>query len=169
MGHGAGRKAPFRQHEELSQLQHLHTLRIPYASLLGWSRQEDCVWDWHKMLPTSLREIDFIGDLEENFYGGCWKDESLLPVFLGLLSWFVASSLGTKPGKFGSEILQSSCEFTESYQQRSAGACEEHGILCSIEKPRPDRPRPWVFYLPPGRGRGRGRGRESVATRRKGG
>ncbi|KAK3708289.1 hypothetical protein LTR37_011554 [Vermiconidia calcicola] len=36
-----GHEPPIRQRKELSNLKHLHTLTIPYTTLLGWNRK-DC-------------------------------------------------------------------------------------------------------------------------------
>jgi len=52
-GYAVELEPPLRQRGELLSLNQLHTLAIPYATLLGW-RHNDCVldWDWNTILPS---------------------------------------------------------------------------------------------------------------------
>ncbi|KAF2723707.1 hypothetical protein K431DRAFT_344586 [Polychaeton citri CBS 116435] len=84
--YGADYELPFRVHEEMSKLEHLHALSIPYASLLGWRCKPDQDWVWRNILPPSLRQINLTDDPTENILIDRWTDESLMPVFSGLLA-----------------------------------------------------------------------------------
>ncbi|KAF2718574.1 hypothetical protein K431DRAFT_130320 [Polychaeton citri CBS 116435] len=148
---------PFRQREELSKLKHLHTLSIPYASLLGWTRK-DQNWEWGRILPTSLRQITLTDHLTECCLTDCWTDESLVPVITSMLDWLATCRQGKYPSKFGLLLLRSDTDFNEPVRRTLSLLCEEHGVLCSIKKHLADRPKRQRLPMLRGRGRGRGRG-----------
>lgn len=159
-GYACGDEPPFRQRNELSKLKHLHTLSIPYASFLGWTSKDDQNWEWHKILPASLRQITLTDHLSENFKGDSWTDESLMPVFSGLLNWLAMYSKEDKSPKFALLLLESNTDFNEPVRKTLSRLCEEHDILCSIEKLRKDREKSLKVHMPPrGRGRMRSGGR----------
>ena len=157
-GWAAGREAPFRQCYELSQLKHLRTLVIPFASLLGWKAKESQIFDWHKMLPVSLHHVTFTDDLSENFSTDGWTDESLMPVFSNLAGWLAVSTQSTPPLKFTLRLLQTDTEFHETERQALLRMFGEHGVLCEVEKLLRDWTDSSPRNLPRGGGGSRGRG-----------
>ena len=159
-GDAAGLEPPFREHHEMSKLKHLHKLKIPYASLLGWTRKEGYSWEWHNILPASLRRITLTDDLCENFSIDPWEDESLMPVFSGLLEWLGSSRHGDQRPEFGLLLLQSDDDFNRPVRETLYQLCAKHGILCNIEKLHADRIKPPFVYVPP-----RGRHRRRVGGR----
>lgn len=161
---------PFRQREELSGLKRLHALTIPYTTLLGWYYRE-CVWDWDKTLPPSLRRIVLRDDLVSSCFGDEWDDECLLPVISGLVEWLSAPQRGNETAEFGMLLNHGWDNFNEPVRQQVARMGEDRGVRCWIDKVGEDRPRPdgWRSSMAKsrersrsptgGRGGGRGRGR----------
>lgn len=139
--HASEEEPPFRQREELSDLKRLHTLTIPFATLLGWKCKE-CVWDWDKTLPSSLRRIIWTDDLRESCFGERWNDQNLMPVISGLVGWLSSSQRGNEAAEFGLHLDILGSDFNEPVRQQLLRMCEESGVRCSIEKARADRPRP---------------------------
>ena len=91
-----GYEPPFRRSKELSSLQRLHTLTIPYMTLLGWTTR-DCDWadEWSEILPSSLRHVTFTDNLYENTLSDdIWTDDSLVPVILSLVEWMSSAQQG---------------------------------------------------------------------------
>ncbi|KAF2756148.1 hypothetical protein EJ05DRAFT_487947 [Pseudovirgaria hyperparasitica] len=163
-GYAAGHEPPFRLRKELSSLAQLHTLTIPYATLLGWTRK-DYDWDWNEILPSSLRHIILNDNLSDNCLVDGWKDESLMPVITKLLEWLSALHGEDETAEFGLHLFQLDSDFNEPVQQELSRTCQGLGVPCSIQKIHPDRNRPAPRpQLAGGRGtgnvgRGRGRGR----------
>jgi hypothetical protein len=162
-----GSEPPFRQYYELSKLEYLHTLVIPYASLLGWNPKERQIFDWHKILPASLHHVTFTDDLSENFRADGWDDQNLIPVFSDLASWLGTCTQGNQTPKFTLRLLHIDTEFNEAARQALSRTFEERGVLCKVEKrlwdridnsPRRPRGGGQMHFRDRGRGRGRGRG-----------
>ena len=158
----AGQEAPFRHVYELSKMKYLHTLVIPYASLLGWEEKDWKIFDWHRIMPPSLHNVTFTDKLSENFASIGWEDQSLMPVFSDLASWLATHARGDHLPKFTLRLLQTDTEFNKAARQELSRIFEKHGVLCTVEKLLKDR----IDHSPRmprgafgGRGRGRGRGR----------
>lgn len=153
---------PLRQRGELSTLKRLHSLTIPYATLLGWKRKE-CVWDWEKILPSSLRHIVLTDNLYDSWcYVDCWTDDHLMPVISSLVEWLSDTLQVDEVPGFGLHLAGIEDEFNEPVRQELTRMCEERGVQCSIEKVRADRQKAPAAQVAGGRGRGnltRGRGR----------
>ena len=159
-GWAAARELPFRPCYELSKLKYLHTLVVPFASLLGWRPKEGRIFDWHQILPASLHHVTFTDDLSENFMARGWDDESLMPIFSDLAGWLAMCAQGSEPPKFTLRLLQMDEEFHEAGRQAFCRMCEERGVVGKVEKLIKDWTDPNPRYLPRGGGRGgRGRGR----------
>jgi hypothetical protein len=157
--YAAGHAPPFRQCHELSQLKYLHTLVIPYASLLGWKPNDRQVFDWHKILPAALRHVTFTDDLYENFMTDGWEDHSLMPIFSDLASWLATCTESNEAPKFKLRLLQTDTEFHEATRRALSRTFEEHGVLCTVEKLLRDRiDKSWVRFGRRGRGNNRGHG-----------
>ena len=150
-------RPPFRPRKQLSSLKRLHTLSIPYLSLLGWDRKDCCDLDWDDILPPSLRHITLTDDLVKNFCTGDWTDETLMPVFLKVVKLLSANQRRHAEAEFGLHLFEDGYDFNEPVRQELTRMCKEREARCAIEKKHPDRdrspPRP---YLPRGRGRGGG-------------
>lgn len=150
-----------RQRGQLSNMKRLHTLTIPYASLLGWTRKSH-VWDWAKILPSSLRRIVLNDNLQEYCYVDDWQDEDLMPVISSLVEWLSALREGAEVTEFGLHLAHLSHEFIEPVRQELTRMCTERGVQCLIEKKHADRPKVPRTQVLRARGRGnltRGRGR----------
>lgn len=157
-----GHEPPFHQPKELSKLKQLHTLTIPYMTLLGWNCK-DCDWKWNEILPSSLRHVILTDNLMDSCFADCWTDESLMPVILSLVDWMSANQRGDKTAVFSLHLFQLVSDFNEPVRLKLSRMCEERGVRCSIKKVRSDRNRPVMPWtsMPRGRGTlnsGRGRG-----------
>lgn len=153
----------FRQRRELSSLKRLHTLTIPYATLLGWEHKV-CVWDWVMILPSSLRHIVLTDDLHSSCPFNCWTDENLKPVISGLAEWLSATQRGSEAAELGMHlaIVNGAGDFNEPARQEITRICEEHGVRCTIVKVHADRYRSSTAPTSQvARGRGRGRGQST--------
>lgn len=152
-----GHEPIFRQKEELSSLERLHTLTIPYVTLLG-CKNNDYFRDWNVILPSSLRRIFLTDNFHYHCRMACWTDQDLMPIISGLVERLSATQRENEAAEFGLHLTELRCEFNEPVRQELARICEEHGVRCSIEKVHADRqrtpPRP---HVPRGRGLGRGR------------
>lgn len=129
---------PFRPSYELSKMRHLHTLSIPYLSLLGWKPKKGKKCEWHKILPTSLRQITLTDDIDECLINDRWTDESLMPVIKDLLNWLITRKEAIGAPKFALLLRHAWSDFNEPVRQNLFTLCEERGILCAIEKLRKD-------------------------------
>lgn len=163
IGWASEHEPPFRQRGELSGLKRLHTLTIPYATLLGWKHKE-CVWEWDTILPPSLRRIVLTDGLQVNCFDDPWTDENLMPVISRLLEWLTAPQRGIVTAEFGMHLDTIQNDFNEPERQELHRMCAERGVRCSIKKMRADLPKPAPFprgqvSMSRGLGRGRGRGR----------
>ena len=144
---------PFKQRRELLSTWQLHTLTIPYVTLLGWTRTAH-EHQWKHILPCSLRRLTLTDQLSEHLAYDSWTDETLVPIFKGLVDWLsdVVSAKGD--GEFGLRLKHATYDLDKAVRQDLVRRCNERGIRCSIEKVRQDRPLP--SRLPTFRGRGRG-------------
>ena len=156
----------FRQKYQLSNLKQLHTLTIPYATLLGWS-YKDCTWDWEQMLPPSLRHITLTDDLQHYIYEDKWTDEDLMPIITDLVTCL--SERGNGTASFSLHLATIYGDFNKPVREKLSRICEARGVRCTIKKRRADRAKEPEFVPPGGwgprgggnvrrRGRGRGRG-----------
>lgn len=164
--HGQGLKPPYKPPYELAQLARLHTLTIPYASLLGWTSKPDEKFEWSRTFPASLRRITLTDHLVENFDSDSWTDETLIPVITDMLDWLATRGTGKKPLKLGLRLMHADCEFNEPKRDELSRLCEERGIRCSIEKLHEDCVDVRQSFM---RTRGRGRGRGLGRARGRGG
>ena len=154
--YAAMHRPPFRPRTQLSRLKQVHTLSIPYLSLLGW-RRRDCDFGWDEILPPSLGHIVLTDSLVENYGTRHWTDETLMPVFSEIVEFLSAKQTRHAEAAFGLCLFEDGYEFNEPVRQELTRMCEERGVRCTIEKKCPDRKRPPPRpYLPRGRGRGRG-------------
>ena len=150
----------FRQRGELSTLNRLRTLTLPFISLLGWE-YESYHREWDGILPTSLCHLTLTDNLAEHGYMEQWTDARSLPILTSLLEWpaDTARRLGVT-ASFGLQLNHDGYEFNEPMRRELTRAAEALGVLCSIEKTYQDRKRPpQIPIIPRGRGRVRGRGR----------
>jgi hypothetical protein len=145
------------QKGQLSSLKRLHTLTIPYATLLGFP-SENRVWDWDNVLPLSLSRIVLTDNLEDNCRPDCWTDKDLMPVFSTLVERLPVTQRGNEAAEFGLHLADLEDDFNEPVRQELTRMCEECGVQCSIEKVYPDRPKTPTFHMARGGGRGGGRG-----------
>lgn len=132
-GHGL----PDRHLNDLSIMGHLHTLSIPYMSLLGREAKHASRYDWHAALPRSLRSLTLTDHLAENDcnYQPTWDDASLLPVFTSLLDAMVVCRSGPESSRFALVFHQSDCEdVTRSTQEKLDALCHDRNISFSVEK-----------------------------------
>lgn len=132
-GHGL----PDRHLNNLSIMGHLHTLSIPYMSLLGREAKDASRYDWHATLPRLLRSLTLTDHLAENGcnYQPTWDDASLLPVFTSLLDAMVVCRSGPESSRFALVFHQSDCEVvTRSTQEKLDALCQDRNISFSVEK-----------------------------------
>jgi hypothetical protein len=152
-GFGGGYEPLFRRTAELSSLERLQTLTIPYTALLGCARK-DYVCDWDKILPSSLRCVLLNDNLDEIYQSENWTDETLMPVISRLVEWLSAAERGNHTAEFGLHLARLDTDFNEPVRQELSRMCEERGVRCSIEKAHADRPKPPPrVWLPRGGGR----------------
>lgn len=152
----------FRQPKELSGMKQLHTLSIPYITLLrGWDPPDR---DWEQrcdeVFPQSLRNLTLTDHLSENCLHGSWTDRSLMPVISRMVKWLSSTQPADNSAEFGLSLFKLEEDFNLSVREELSRMCRDHGVRCSIEKARQDRER--ICQMPRGRGRGsraRGRGR----------
>jgi hypothetical protein len=161
-GWGNHHEPLFRQRRELTGLKRLHTLTIPFATLLGRRRTDD-VQDWDNILPSSLRRITLTDDLQEDCYEDVWTDDDLMPVLTRLVEWLSAVQRGHGVvARLGLELAMSTDDFNEPVRQQLTRICEERGVQCSIEKTHADVPKsppsPPRVMRPSTRGRSKFRG-----------
>lgn len=108
----------YRQRGELSSLKQLHTLTVPYVTLLGAACNDD-VWDWDEALPSSLRRITLNDGLEDHghvYYGSDdkdWTDEDLVPIILSLVKWLSVIKREDQTAEFGLHVAELDEEFNE--------------------------------------------------------
>lgn len=133
-----GHESFFRQCYEVSELKHLKTLSIPYTNLLGWNYSDGRVYEWRKLLPTSLHHLTLTDDFEQYNLGGNWNDAKLLSLFSDLLVWLAICAQRRRPLEFRLILLHEDTLFKEPIRQEISRICEAHGILCSIEKHHKD-------------------------------
>jgi hypothetical protein len=161
-GFGGGYEDLFGRRADLSDLEVLQTLTIPYVALLGYP-QQGYAYDWDTILPSSLRCIILNDNLEEVDQDEHWTDETMMPVISQLVKWLSATERGNRFAEFGLRLAKLRTDFNEPVRQELARTCEERGVWCSIEKAHKDYQRsPPRAWFPRGRGRGnltRGRGR----------
>lgn len=132
-GHGL----PDRHLNNLSIMGHLHTLSIPYMSLLGREAKDASRYDWHATLPRLLRSLTLTDHLAENDcnYQPTWDDASLLPAFTSLLDAMVVFRSGPESSRFALVFHQSGCEdVTRSTQEKLDALCQDRDISFSVEK-----------------------------------
>lgn len=155
---------PFRLVDELSKMQCLKALTIPFASLLGWKPKDRHMFDWHELLPSSLQSLTFLEDLYENLMTDDWTDESLMPIFSDLTRWLGTCAGRDRPSEFTLQLLQMDTMFHVQTREQLVQMCQDNYVLGTMDKRLRDRVDTSSRYLPRGRGRRQFRG----AGRRRG-
>nr|OQO23200.1 hypothetical protein B0A51_06266 [Rachicladosporium sp. CCFEE 5018] len=132
--------------ENLTSMKCLRSLSLPYMSLLGRTSREASNWEWHKVLPSSLRSLTLTSHLSENEcnYEPSWEneDEDLMATFMTLLDWMAVDETRGQQSAFAL-IFDGLCDqhFPNRQQQQELDLlCKERHIQFSLTK------LPWGKY-----------------------